>query len=92
MRTIIIENEQNTRDIALQEYGSIEGLFDLMKDNPEVIKSLNTKLVPGTRLKISSAKKNKEIADYFAKKNYKVTTGNKHLRGDFNKDFNNDYK
>lgn len=37
MRIITVVNRQNLLDIAIQEYGSVEALFDLIADDPSVL-------------------------------------------------------
>lgn len=49
---IKIENNQSIWDIALQEYGNVECVWQLVGDNRDVIANLDVKLVPGTELNI----------------------------------------
>ncbi len=46
MKTTTVSLGQTLTDIALQEYGCVEGLIDLMKLNPDL--EINGKLIPGT--------------------------------------------
>jgi hypothetical protein len=51
-------------DIAIQEYGSAEGCFELMEDNAEKITRLSMSLIPGTKLKVISPPVNKPVTDF----------------------------
>jgi hypothetical protein len=41
-------------DYALRNYGSVQGIFDLLKDNADVIDNLNVDLTPGAAIKIDT--------------------------------------
>lgn len=68
MKTIRVIDGQTSFDIATQYYGSIEGFFWLVDDNPEVFTSLDVLLAAGTTLKIRETVINKELVDYFSVK------------------------
>ena len=52
-RTIIVEPGQCLEDIALQQYGSIDGVREVVMDNEAVFfDGFSTRLQPGTRLTI----------------------------------------
>ncbi len=64
---------QNIYDVAIQEYGGIEGVFQIIRDNPEL--TLDDDLQPGTKIKIDTTiASNKVMADYLKDRNIKVTT------------------
>lgn len=64
---------QNVWDIVLQEYGTIEAIFDFMVLNN--IDGLDTKIVQGKQYKVTSDKNKKTIINYFQKDGIKITTG-----------------
>jgi|GEM_PF-1764906 len=68
----IIYAGQNLPDLALQEYGSIEGLFDLMAENSL---SADQLFVPGRTLKVLPGKVRKDVVDYYQRLSYRVNTG-----------------
>jgi phosphoribulokinase len=72
---IIVEKKQSLWDLALQYYGSIEGIYQLWDDNTSVINNLNSDVVPGQKLVIDESRIIKpEIATYFKEKNIKIAT------------------
>jgi len=52
MYTVPVQEGQTIKDIAAQEYGAVEGIAQLMVDNPSVISDINVDLVAGTILNI----------------------------------------
>ena len=75
----VLEN-QNVFDIAIQEYGQIESVFQVLQDNPDnksKAVSLSDKLLPGTILKINTndGNINLSVLNCFKKYNIQVTTG-----------------
>lgn len=67
--TIIVQQGQCLLDIALQEYGSAEGVVMLMRDNNL---SLDANLLPGTALVVRNTPINKAVKNYYAAKRLKV--------------------
>ena len=55
-------NGQSMLDLAIQLYGSVEGVFDLAAESG---KSITDKLEAGEPLQYSGAPLNKAIADYY---------------------------
>jgi len=86
---------QSIWDLAIQEYGSIEGVFILQENNSSVITEFNQSLV-GSVLKIQNDVVNKAVYDYYvANKIIPSTMSDKYpeFGGDFailefNSDFN----
>jgi hypothetical protein len=72
MNKIVTIINQSLFDIAAQYYGSIEGVFDIIEDNPELELLLTSEVPPGTILKIRPV--NNEIADYFKKEEKFIAT------------------
>ncbi len=92
VKTVEVLHRQTISDIAIQEYGGVEGLLQLIKDNEGL--TLTSNLTTGQLLKITAIPVNKVIAAYFKDNNLHpatkagdATSGN----GDFNNDFNNDF-
>jgi len=52
VKSITIQAGQNLFDIAIQEYGSVEGVFLVMLANTDKIQSITDDLVPGQSLTI----------------------------------------
>lgn len=74
MKRVTVLYGQNMNDLAIQEYGSTEGVFQLMKDNPTVITRLDMELVPGTMLFIKSAPVNDKVLQLFNNKGTQIGT------------------
>lgn len=73
MDVIAVQRGQNLLDIALQYYGSSEGLEYLLFDNPGVIPHDVTE---GDELKIRKDEyKDKDVVLYYQKRNYTPTNG-----------------
>lgn len=68
MKTVEVLTRQTLLDLALQEYGSIEGILDLMERNN--IQSVSDELVPGTLLKVG-APVDKEVLAFLKRNNIK---------------------
>ena len=52
-RTIIVEPGQCLEDVAIQEYGHVDGVREVVMDNPAVfVDGFSTRLKPGTQLVI----------------------------------------
>lgn len=51
--TVIVQPGQCLEDIALQEYGSIDGVREVVMDNEAVfVDGFSTRLLPGTKLQV----------------------------------------
>lgn len=70
MRVIIVEDKQTIYDIAIQEYGHVDGTQLLLEDNPE-LQGYDTILFAGQLLKVIQEPINKEIVEQFSKEKYK---------------------
>lgn len=52
-RSIIVQPGQSLEDIALQEYGTIDGVREVVMDNPAVmVDGFSTRLRPGAQLAV----------------------------------------
>lgn len=67
MKTIVVQNNQSIYDIAIQEYGTSEGLKQLIIDNPNVC-NFSDDILPGTELFINAEPFNPQIVDYLKTK------------------------
>lgn len=66
VKVVTVLDRQTIWDISIREYGSVEGVFDIMADNEGI--DLVTPLVVGSLLKINKAPINKPVVDYFYNK------------------------
>lgn len=89
-KTVIVEQGQNLFDIAVQEYGGIEGVVHLIQDNGL---DVNARLEPGQELKVFKSKAvDKAVESYLSDRRIKIGLGDKKSGGgDFNSDFNEDF-
>ncbi len=76
MKVIKVEEGQNIIDIAIQEYGSFEAVFQLLEGNPN-LENLNVFLENETELLISKTAldENVVIKNEYKKRKYRVRTG-----------------
>ena len=72
MDTIAVSPGQNILDIAVQEYGSIEGILQLRKDNGF---SFTEDITPGQTIEINGKPENKNVHQ-FLKLYPKIASGN----------------
>ncbi len=105
MRIIKVKKDQSLADIALQEYGHVEGVFFLVEDNATLI-GITDNIYEGDQLIIREEQINAPMQTFLA--DYIIATA-KGARGcgigywtigvdfevqpspDFNNDFNNDF-
>lgn len=72
---IIAENNQTWMDIALQEYGSIEGIKYLVDDNPHLVGSSVMLHLKGQELSIRTDMAiNKKVVNHYSKNEIKPAT------------------
>ncbi len=72
MKTAFVIQNQTLFELAVLYYGSAEGIFPLMDDNPHLTWWENP--APGTEIKIKSTPLDPRIVDYFAAKESKPAT------------------
>ncbi len=73
MKKVIVHKRQNVIDLAIQEYGSIEGLLELAKENNL---SLDEDMVVGSTLFVDASKiTNKPLVGFFKEKKIVIVTG-----------------
>lgn len=78
--TIVVADRQSLMDIALQEYGTVEGIQFLLEDNAEVIAFIHDVPAPGTELLIRAelpkiTPTNRAIVSEYVSKKTKVVSG-----------------
>lgn len=72
METIKPQENQNIFDLSLQEYGSIEKVFDILEDNEKF--NLTDDISVYTDLKIGREAFKKDIVEYYNSRNLKPAT------------------
>ncbi|UPZ17763.1 hypothetical protein [Flavobacterium humidisoli] len=72
METIRPQQNQNILDISLQEYGSIETVFDLLEDNDQF--NLTEDISVYEDLKVGREAFKKDIVEYYNSRNLKPAT------------------
>jgi hypothetical protein len=65
MKSITAQSGQTVFDIALQELGSIEGVFDLLEANPDL--QLDSAVVVGTSVKKPTPVIDLRVAEYYSR-------------------------
>jgi hypothetical protein len=89
-----VEVKQSIYDLAIQEYGTIESVFELLKDNADKIPGLDTNLVPGTLLKAISEPGDADMLRYYKDRRLQPVSLDENvagMHGDYNDGFNDDY-
>lgn len=66
---------QTIWDLAIQEYGSVEGVFLLIQDNADQLDSLDDDLVPGQVLRIATPPTDRDMASYYASNHLHPVSG-----------------
>ena len=90
--TVVVEDRQLLADLALQQYGSVEGMVNIMRNNVDTIGSFTSVPIVGIRLRVPGAPIDTSIPLLYTKINHKPVSLRSYseLVGDFNDDFNND--
>jgi hypothetical protein len=65
-KKVIVKERQTIWDLAIQEYGSVDGAFKILADNLGI--DLETDLVPNSILLINSDPINKDVVNYLVEK------------------------
>lgn len=93
MITVLVQNNQSIWDLAIQHYGSADGVKQLIEDNPWL--NFEDNIAPGSKVKISENVIDKNVVDFLAKKGMVPATAfydsTVNTISDFNSDFNNDF-
>ncbi len=90
---IIVQEGQNLVDIALQYYGDVSGVFQLLANNPE-LDNLDAVLYSGQKLLIDGAKAvAPSVVVYYRRKEHYVNTGDDWFKfASFSNAFSNGYE
>jgi hypothetical protein len=73
MRKTTVLDRQTIVDIAVREHGSVEGLFSVLKDNPQV-EGVSDQLLPGQQLDVKAAPVDAVVTGFYQANNlYPVT-------------------
>lgn len=67
METITTYDKQSVFDLALQAYGSIEGAFDIVKDNASLLPTVTSEATAGKKIKVNGLPISKDVIDYYQK-------------------------
>lgn len=81
MDKIVVIEQQSIIDIAIQQYGSVDGIVNIINDNPGL--GFNSNLTPGLKLNVTEDAQDKDIVDYFRRKQLKIATRGTSVVGDF---------
>lgn len=92
MRQYRVKEDQNIFDIAVQEYGGVEGIINLIEDNPE-IESVDHIFKNGDEIFINDEQPVEvSIKKIFATRSLEVFGAEEPApAGDFSDDFNDDF-
>ena len=82
----VIQDGQNTVDLALQYYGSVEGLFQMLEDLGQI--SLDAVMKTGDLLKVSHKKSNQKMANWIGRSSIIINTGQVNYGRQFDDSFN----
>lgn len=88
------EVKQTIYDLAIQEYGTVESVFDLLGDNPDKLNGLDVNIIPGTMLKAISPAGDADMLTYYKDRKMKPISLDETvagMHGDYNNDYNDDY-
>lgn len=65
MTKSIVQYGQSLFDLAIQYYGSEEGIFALLADNPGLVQNWHDDPKPGTEIYIKTAPLSERVAQYY---------------------------
>lgn len=81
MDSVVVIEQQSILDIAIQQYGSVEGVVNLITDNANL--TFNSNITPGLKLVVSNEAIDTDIVNYFRRKQLKIATKGTKVGGDF---------
>lgn len=93
IKEISVSEGQNLWDVALQEYGSVEGVFEILNLNNDLT-GLNDRLNQNQKIRIDNDKIiNESVVKYYAKvkEGYNPATGDEPTDAQFSDDFSDDF-
>lgn len=83
MGKLVVIEQQSMLDVAIQQYGSVEGMVNLINDNTDLGLTLNSNLTPGLKLNITNDAVDVDIVNYFKRKQLLIATKGTQVAGDF---------
>lgn len=91
-----VREGQSMLDLAVQEFGTIDNIFDIIDAAPELNLSLTSELVAGTQIELVTENVGDESIKDFYRRGVLITNNaapqeGEALGGDYNNDYNNDY-
>lgn len=91
MKKVTVWPLQGIYDLAIQVYGSVEGVTWLLEDNPDL--SWDSTLSPGQKLRVRDDQVNKQVTLYYQSKELKPASFSELAlaQGDYNIDYNTDF-
>lgn len=92
--TIEIREGQDIFDVTIQKFGTLENLFDFLKENDDI--TINSSLSSGQKVIINNTDKGLlNEKEFFSSRRFVVTNADAdaiaETVGDYNNDFNNDF-
>lgn len=78
---LVVMRGQTIWDLAIQRYGSVEGVFALLADNADQLDSLDNDVVPGQVLRVVAAPVDKDVATYYMANDLHPVSGENILLG-----------
>lgn len=66
MKKDIVQTGQSIVDLAIQKYGSADGIFALLADNPSLVANWHDDPDPGTSVYVKSPPVNVVVHQYYA--------------------------
>lgn len=90
MRIIETQARQSVLDIAVQYYGSVEGVVDLLKLNPQLI-AVERNCKAGEKLWVGDVINQRVVNRIQELGTPPATAADVFIPGDFNEDFNEDF-
>lgn len=89
-KKIYIENGQTTFDIAIQQFGGVEGIFSLIRDNDD-LSSVNDNVFAGHQVNIADEVISASVRDYYPNNKVVPSSGVFPPTEQYFCDFNNDF-
>lgn len=91
-RVIEVDLGQTLWDVAVNEYGSVEGVPLLLADNADQLKlGFDSELVAGMLLKIKTSPADKETRQVISDTKLIINTGSTPFLGEYSDDHNEDH-
>jgi len=90
-KVVNILDDQNIFDVAIQQTGSAEGVFDIIAQNDDIT-SLDHVFQFGDVILIDDTNpRDKFVLDFYNTNGVVPSSGEENILGDYNDDYNDDY-